>query len=38
MPIARVQFSLRRLMTVVALLGLIFGMVPWPACVVLGPR
>jgi hypothetical protein len=36
MPIARPRFSLRRLMVVVAALGLNFGVVPWPACAVMG--
>jgi hypothetical protein len=36
MRITRVRFSLRRLMIVVTALGLNFGMVPWPACAVIG--
>jgi hypothetical protein len=36
MPIARVRFSLRRLMIVVAALGLNFGLVSWPASAVFG--
>ena len=36
MRIASVRFSLRRLMIVVMALGFNFGMVPWPACTVMG--
>jgi hypothetical protein len=36
MRIVRVRFSLRRLMIMVTALGLNFGVVPWPACAVMG--
>jgi hypothetical protein len=36
MRIARVRFSLPRLMIVVTALGLSFGVVPWPACAFTG--
>jgi hypothetical protein len=36
MRIVRVRFSLRRLMIVVMALGFDFGVVPWPACAVVG--
>jgi hypothetical protein len=36
MRITRVQFSLRRLMIVVAALGFNFGVLPWPASAVFG--
>jgi hypothetical protein len=34
--VGRFRFSLRRLMIVVTALGLNFGVVPWPACAVIG--
>ncbi len=36
MPIARVRFSLARLMLVTTALGVNFGVVPWPSCIVMG--
>ena len=36
MRLARMQFSLGRLMIVVTALGLNFGLVPWPACALTG--
>jgi hypothetical protein len=36
MRISRVRFSLQRLMVVVAAVGDNFGVLPWPACAVVG--
>jgi hypothetical protein len=36
MPVLRVRFSIRRLMIVATAMGLNFGVLPWPACAVMG--